>query len=309
MSGLPTRREALEGAARDLAAAGIESARLEAERLLAHAAGLSRPELAREADLPLRAGEAGALARALSRRLGGTPLQHIEGTVEFRDLVLLCDGRALVPRPETEQLVERVVRWRSGRPAGDASTPGVRAVPRPDAASPTLRAVLDIGTGGGAIALSLVAEGVADSVVALDVSPDALSLAAENRARLGLEDRVELRRCPPSIWGALRDGERFDAIVSNPPYIRDDELAALRPEVRAHEPREALSGGEDGLQVIRTIVAGAADRLEPGGALFLEIGEGQGAATGRLLRETGRFGRIEILRDLAGRERFAVAGT
>jgi release factor glutamine methyltransferase len=307
--GAPTRREALAGAARDLEAVGLESPRLEAERLLAHVTGLSRAELGRDADLPLPPREAGAFARALSRRLAGAPLQHIEGTVEFRELLLVCDARALVPRPETEQLVDLVVRWQRGhRPARDGS-PGVRPVPRPATLVPPLRSALDIGTGSGAIALSLAAEDVAESVVALDVSADALSQAAENRSRLGLVDRVELRSCRPSIWDALRAGEAFDAIVSNPPYLREDEIPALRPEVREHEPRAALSGGDDGLEVIRTIVAGAADRLRPGGALFLEIAADQGDAVGRLLREAGRFARVEIRRDLAGRERFAVAGT
>ena len=309
MSEPPTRRGALEGAARDLEAAGVESARLEAERLLAHVTGLERAELLRRLDLPLPPGEAGAFARVLSRRLTGTPLQHIEGSVEFRELVLVCDARALVPRPETEQLVDLVVRWQRERPPAGDPSPGVRPVPRPSFRPAALRAALDIGTGSGAIALSLAAEDVAEAVVAMDVSADALSQAAENRSRLGLEGRVELRPCRSSIWDALRDDERFDAIVSNPPYVRDDEVPALRPEVRVHEPPEALSGGEDGLDVIRTIVAGAADRLAPGGALFLEIAPGQGDEVRRLLRETGRFPRVEIRRDLAGRERFAVAGT
>jgi len=309
VSGVLTRREALAGATRDLEAVGLESPRLEAERLLARVTGLSRAELGRDADLPLPPRDAGAFARALSRRLAGTPLQHLEGTVEFRDLLLVCDGRALVPRSETEQLVDLVVRWQRGRRAVRDGSPGVRPVPRPASPAPPLCSALDIGTGSGAIALSLAAEDVAETVVALDVSSDALSQAAENRSRLGLVDRVELRSCRPSIWDALRDGEAFDAIVSNPPYVRDDEIPALRPEVREHEPREALSGGNDGLDVIRTIVAGAADRLRPGGALFLEIGADQGDAVERLLREAGRFARVEIRRDLSGRERFAFAAT
>lgn len=307
MTGSPTWREALEGAARDLEAAGIESPRLEAERLLSLATGRSRAELGGDPGRPLAPGEAGVFARALSRRLGGAPLQHIEGTVEFRELVLVCDGRALVPRPETEQLVELVVRWQRGRGTVGRDAAGLRRIPRPGSRPPAVGAALDVGTGGGAIALSLAAEGVAEAVLALDVSADALSLAAENRARLGLGDRVELRGCGPSVWDGLRDGESFDLIVSNPPYVRDAEIPSLRPEVREHEPREALSGGDDGLAVIRTIVSGAPDRLRPGGALFLEIGEDQGEEVGRLLRGTGRFARVAIRRDLAGRERFAVA--
>jgi release factor glutamine methyltransferase len=309
VSSPPNRREAIDGAAAELAAAGVESPRLEAERLLALATGLSRSELALSADVSLRPGQAGALARALSRRLGGTPLQHIEGEVEFRDLLLTCDGRALVPRPETEQLVELVARWSRERGAvRPATAGGVLRVPRPGR-SAALDRVLDIGTGSGAIALALAREGIAARVVALDVSADALELAAENRARLGLEDRVELRPCGRSVWGAVRPGEAFDAIVSNPPYVPDEEIERLRPEVRNHEPRLALSGGPDGLAVIREIASGAAGRLSAGGALFLEIGADQGADVRRILASSAGFRRIEIRRDLSGRERIAVAST
>lgn len=308
MSGPPTRREVLERAASELAAAGVESPRLEAERLLAHATGLTRSELALAGHVPLPPAEAGTLARALSRRLGGTPLQHIEGCVEFRDLLLASDGRALVPRPETEQLVDLVARWSRERAPPSAATGGVRRVPRPVRGCP-LSLALDIGTGSGAIALALAAEGIADRVVGLDISPEALEQAAENRARLGLEDRVELRACTAAIWDGLRDGERFDAIVSNPPYVRAEEIATLRPEVRDHEPRLALEGGSDGLAVIRAIAAGAPDRLRPGGALFLEIGADQGGDVRRILAAGGRFRDPEVRRDLAGRERFAVAAT
>ncbi|MDT8435240.1 MAG: peptide chain release factor N(5)-glutamine methyltransferase [Gemmatimonadota bacterium] len=312
----PTLREAVAGAARELAAAGVESARLEAERLVALAAGLERATLALRGAERLGPHEARTLARAIARRSRGEPLQHIEGEAAFRGLVLVADGRALVPRPETEELVEAVIHWARGRrPAGESSASGpaaaagrARPVPRPGG-DPPLACVLDIGTGSGAIALSLVAEGITERVVGVDRAPEALAQAAENRARLGLDGAVELRPCGSDPYGALDRAERFDAIVSNPPYVTTSELAGLSREVRDHDPAAALDGGADGLDVIRCIAAGAPGRLRPGGALFLEIGDRQGPAVHALLENAGAFARVEIRRDLAGRTRFALAFT
>ncbi len=308
----PSRREALEGVARELEAADEDAAvdrpRLEAERLLCHVLGVDRAELARTGDRELTPRQAGRLARVTRRRLAGEPLQHIEGTVAFRELVLLADERAFIPRPETEQLVGEVKRWARDR----ASAGGVRTVGRREdregEGEPPLRDALDVGTGSGAIALSLVAEGIAGRAVGLDVSPDALMQAAANRGGADLsEEQVEFRIASRPLWSSVSREERFDVIVSNPPYITDEELEDLPAQIAEHEPREALAGGPDGLDVIREIAEGAHAYLRPGGALFLEIGAGQGEAVERLLRETGPWGSVEIGKDLSGRPRFVRA--
>ncbi len=334
----PTRRESVRGLERELAsvgeALGIGDPRLEAERLVAHVLGVTRAELARTGSERIGPSEARRLARAARRRLEGEPLQHIEGTVHFRDLVLTADGRALIPRPETEQLVDRIEAWTRRRGSAgrdvDASPGRVRTVarrrPSVDSASPAsgarseaarspgpanrpvIASALDIGTGSGAIALSLVREGLAERVLAIDVDRDALEQAADNRDRAGVDPaRVELRLTGPGTWSSVNPGERFDLIVSNPPYVRDEEVRRLPVHIREHEPHRALAGGADGLDVIREIVAGASDHLRPGGALFLEIGEEQGPAVLELLGASGAWGRAEVLRDLSGRDRFVIA--
>ena len=279
----PTRREAREGAASELRLAGIESPELEAERLLSHVLDLERGRLALELDVRLTPPQAGALAAAVSRRLAREPLQHIEGEVHFRHLRLKSDSRALIPRPETEQLIDCVAGWLAGR---------------------TLDLVLDIGTGSGAIAASLVSEGLAARAVATDVSEAALALAAENLERLGLADRVELRATSGPVWEPVAASDRFGCIVSNPPYVSDEESRRLPPEVAGFDPREALVAGPEGLDVIREIAAGAAPHLETGGALFLEIGATQGVAVRRMFESLSQWRRVLIQRDLAGRDRF-----
>lgn len=290
----PDLRGVVDGVAEELRAGGVEGdPRREAERLVCHALGLDRHELALGDDAPgLGAEEAGRLARAVRRRLDGEPLQHIEGTVQFRELTLLCDRRALIPRPETEQLVERVAQWIRGE-SGDG---GPRDVGR----------VLDIGTGSGAIALSLLHEGLARRALGVDVSREALQLAGQNRERAPEVDgdRFELRLASSPLWTSISASERFDLVVSNPPYVSDGEMGDLPEEVRAYEPEVALSGGPDGLDVIREILGRGARYLRPGGALFLEIGEGQGDAVRRAASEAGEWSSVEVGRDLAGRERF-----
>jgi release factor glutamine methyltransferase len=301
--GGPSRREALEGIARELAAAGIESSRVEAERLLSLALGISRGDLQLSLESELSAEDARTLAEAVRRRLAGEPLQHIEGHVEFRDLVLAADPRAFVPRPETEQLLDRIFEWARER---QQTVEGVRVVTRP-AGRAYVEGALDIGTGSGAIALALADEHVAAGIVALDRSRLALEQATENRRRVGqTEASVEFRLVEGTLWEAVGEGERFDLIVSNPPYVSTAEMERLSPEVR-HDPSEALVAGEDGLDVISEILTGAWDHLKPGGALFLEIGDGQGERVGELLAESGGWSRTAIQKDLAGKVRFAFA--
>lgn len=282
----PTRRETVEGIERELREHGIESPRPEAERLVSAALGIPRSELAVEGGTRLDAGQAAAVARAVARRVSREPLQHIEGAAEFRELVLVSDRRALIPRPETEELVDLVAGWTAGESAARA---------------------LDIGVGSGALGLSLLAEGLVERVIGLDVSAEALEQAGENARRAGVADRLELRRCGPGIWPAVRDEAPFDLVVSNPPYVARADLEGLEPEVRDYEPRAALDGGDDGLDVIRVVISGAAAALRPGGALFLEIGADQGEGVRRLLEAADRWTGVAIRRDLTGRPRFASA--
>ena len=301
----PTRSEIERGIARELELAGVQSAAVEARRLVAAAldqtgggysggqgrgeaggAGKGRAEtVTRQAALEL--------AKAVSRRLAGEPLQHIEGEAHFRTLRLVSDGRALIPRPETEQLVDHVSAWVKGRAERNR---------RPDSA-------LEVGCGSGAVAISLLREGLARTVVALDVSPRAVSQARENARRtLGAgAASLDLRVCPRDFWTALRPGDRFDFIVSNPPYVRSSEIPELPPEIRLHEPREALDGGADGLAVIRRIVSRAGEFLAPGGALFIEIGDSQAAQALEAIDRTPGLAGGRVEKDLAGHDRFALA--
>jgi release factor glutamine methyltransferase len=200
-------------------------------------------------------------------------------------LELLTDPRALIPRPETEGLVELVLEW--------ASTVG-----------PGLSA-LDLGTGTGAIVLSLAREGPFDRLVATDVSDEALGLARENRDRLGLDGAVEFRR--GATWDPIDDEERFHVVVSNPPYVTDSEMSALEPEVSEWEPEAALAGGHRGLDVLRPLIAGAPQHLEEGGLLAVELGAGQGEAVLELVRDTPGLRDARSKRDLAGRDRYVLA--
>ena len=196
-------RELIDGLAAELEAGGIHGARHEAERILAYVLDVSRTDLVLRSDLSISPEDAGRIADLSRRRLAGVPLQHLEGTVAFRDLVLVCDGRALVPRPETEQLVQKVVDWSRNSGAVD----GVRRVFRREAErAATLDVALDIGTGSGAIALSLLHEGVVSRAVAVDVSSNALEQAAQNAARLGLKERIEFRETEGSPWDAIGSG-------------------------------------------------------------------------------------------------------
>jgi release factor glutamine methyltransferase len=254
---------------------GIESPRLDAERLLARALGLERIQLYTEFDRPLTEDELAACRALVARRGEREPLAYVLGDWDFRRLTLRCDARALVPRPETEILVERALALLDGA-----------AEPR----------VLDVGTGTGAIALSIAHEHPGAQVTALDVSPDALALAAENAERLGLPVAFEL--------GDIRDGVdgAFDLVVSNPPYVEPEEIDGLEPEVRDHEPRNALVGAG----VAEAVAERSRELLVPGGWLAVELGVDQHEAYADHLRALG-FAAITITPDLTGRERIIEA--
>jgi len=265
---------------------GVEAGRLDAEWLLSTALGVDRLQLYLQYDRPLSSEEREAFKPLLRRRARREPLQYIIGRAAFRQLELKTDPRVLIPRPETEVLVQEVLDWAS---AGAGGVGGV----------------WDMGTGTGAVALSLAAEGAWTRVVATDVSPEALSVAADNAERHDLSGLVEFRQ--GSLFEPLEEGERFNIIVSNPPYIAESEKGELQPEVRDWEPPEALFAGEDGLDVIRQLVAGAPEHLVSGGLLALECGFGQAERVAADVNATGAFGAVRIRPDLTGRPRVVMA--
>ncbi|HUE96790.1 MAG TPA: peptide chain release factor N(5)-glutamine methyltransferase [Longimicrobiaceae bacterium] len=262
---------------------GFDEPRLNAELLLAGVLGLKRLDLYLQFDRPLGPEELAEFKSRLRRRLRHEPIQYIEGVAHFRGLELKVDQRVLIPRPETEVLVGEVLAWAGGRDAPD---------------------VLDLGTGSGAIALSLRQEGNFGRVIATDLSEEALHVARGNRDRLMPDLLVEFR-CGNGL--APVAGERFDVIVSNAPYVGRRDGSALPPEVREWEPSTALFAGEDGLDVIRHLIDLAPDHLRPGGLLALEIGAEQGDEVATLVRQSASFGDPSIRRDLAGRERILLA--
>ena len=255
-----------------LAARGAEQPRLHAERLLAHALAMERVELYMHLDRPLSPAELDAARALLARRAGGEPLQYVLGEWGFRRLTLRVDRRALIPRPETETVVERCLALLDGL-----------AAPR----------VLDVGTGSGAIALAIADEHPGARVTAIDVSEDALALARENAARTGIA--VELVH--HDLFAGL-PGEAWDLVVANPPYVRDDELASLGAEVVEWEPGVALV--ERGHT--EALVRDAGEALRPRGALVLEI-HGDAAADVVALLEAHRYVEVAVTVDLAGRNR------
>lgn len=266
---------------------GVERARLDGEHILAHALGLGRLDLYLQYDRPLTPEELDAFRPLLKRRAAREPLQYILGSQPFRELDLEVDRRVLIPRPETEVLVGEVLEWVRKRERAELDA-------------------LDIGTGSGAIALSLALEGPFRRVVGTDLTQDALEVAARNRAKAGLEARVDLRL--GEDYTAVAADEQFDVIVSNPPYVAEPERETLEPEVVDWEPGTALFAGIDGLDVVRRLVAGAPARLRDGGLLALEVGAGQTGAVAGLLEGMGGWDGITVRADLTGRQRI-VMGT
>jgi release factor glutamine methyltransferase len=267
-----TVAETLRRSTEYLEGKGVPSPRVDAEHLLGKALGLTRLQLYLEHDRPLREDELAAVRELLARRGRREPLAYILGSWGFRRLDLLVDERALIPRPETEMVVERCLALLA------------------DVAEP---AVLDVGTGSGAIALAISDEHPGARVRAIDASADALALARENAERAGLS--VDL------VEHDLRDGlpaGPYDLVVSNPPYVEPGELAGLQPEVRDWEPRTALVG--EGLT--EAVARASRDVLRAGGSLVLEVGDGTAATVSALLAELG-YEDLRATRDLAERER------
>ena len=272
-----------------LAERGVERARLDVELMLADALDVERLRLYLEFDRPLVERELAAFRARLRRRAAREPLQYILGETGFRQLRLRTDRRALIPRPETEELAGVVLAW--------AAEQGVER---------SLEA-LDVGTGTGAIALSLALEGPFRRVVATDVSPEALELARENASRVSLQDGVELEFREGSLFSPLRAGERFHVLVSNPPYVSESEWVGLQPEVRDWEPKGALTPGPEGVEILHALVEGAPDHMMPGGLLALEVGVEQAGPLRDRIRGGGHFADVRVLKDLSGRDRMVLA--
>jgi release factor glutamine methyltransferase len=265
-----------------LAAKGIESPRLNAELLIGHALERRRMQLYLEFERPLAEADLEKIRPLVRRRAAHEPIQYITGETEFHGLNLKVDRRALIPRPETEQLIERVL----------AATA---------AAAP--QRILDLGTGSGAIALALAHAFPAARVTAVDRSEAALALARENATTLGLADRVEFI---VSDWFAQVPPEPFDLVVSNPPYLSSEETAQTALEVRGFEPLEALTAADQGMADLAILIAAAPRHLAPGGLLALETGITQHARLIELAGHAG-FSRVESHRDLTSRDRFILA--
>lgn len=272
----------LESAAAALGWSGVRAPRREAAALWSSLAGCSPGAAWIERDSPAAPAMVDAFREAVARRAAGAPAAYATGRAAFRTLDLAVDRRALIPRPETEGLVELVLRWSSGKPGGVAA---------------------DIGTGTGCIALALAMEGRFERVIATDSSVEAAALARENVARVRPGVPVEVR--VGDLLAPLA-ADRCRVIVANPPYLTEGEWATLDPAVREFEPKAALASGPDGLAATRALLGEARAMLEPGGLLALEIDERRSAAVRALAHDAG-WGHVTIHQDLFGRPRYALA--
>lgn len=267
-------KEALEGARDAFTAAGIDSPRLDAEVLLASATGWSRDQLATDPDAPIPGGAARRFSQMVRRRVRREPVAYIVGRKAFRGIELDVDRRVLVPRPETELLVEIAVEL-----------------------SPAT--VLDVGTGSGAVALAAADEIPGVHVTATDTSAGALEIARGNAIRLGLDDRITF------ATGTLPARGSFELLLANLPYVGESEWGDLEPEIREFEPRLALVPGPTGMEAIESLMMRLAAVDDLAGTVALEVGAGQAEATSELMRGAG-FERIEARPDLAGIDRVVI---
>jgi release factor glutamine methyltransferase len=268
----------------------IENPRLNAELLLAHSLNLGREGLYVRLHREPKEEEKGVFERMIQRRISGEPLQYIVGQQEFWSINFKVDPRVLIPRPETELLVEQSLRILSEKTFEQNPS------------------VLEIGTGSGAIAIALAKEGTHIFLVATDISRDALFLAKENAISAGVQNRIQFVN--GDLLGPFQISKKtrsFDLILSNPPYIGRSEIGSLAKEVRDHEPVIALDGGKDGLEFYRRLVSQVSPSLREGGWLLLEVGQGQSERVAKRIQESGAFLEPQILPDLAGIERVVKA--
>lgn len=272
--------EAIQKGTDFLARKEVESARLNAELLLAHLLKLERLRLYLQFERQLAPPEADQFRELLVRRGKREPLQHITGSTSFCGLQIAVTGAALVPRPETELLAEHS--WKF-----------LEKVENPT--------FLEIGAGTGCVSIAIAHHVPSARGVAIEISPEALALAKANIERHSIAERVEVR--PGNMFEGI--AQKFDAIVSNPPYIASSEIATLSPDVRDYDPRPALDGGADGLDFYRRFATEAAQLLESGGQLLLEFGDGQGPVLKKIFAAAG-WSSIELIRDLTRRERVLI---
>ncbi|MCS6843627.1 MAG: peptide chain release factor N(5)-glutamine methyltransferase [Caldilineales bacterium] len=285
---------AIVAAAQRLGGAGVDSPRLDAEVLLGHVLGMTRAQLYAHADRRLSEEERRRFEALVGRRCLHEPVAYLVGRKAFYGLDLLVTPHVLIPRPETELLVDLALDTLAHR---SRSASGNGAQPQATLA--------DVGTGSGAVALAVAANNPHVQILATDISAAALEVAQENARRLGLEDRVRFLR------GHLLEPlpQPVDLIVANLPYVAESEWPSLAPDIANYEPALALAGGPDGLSLIRDLLAQAPRYLLPGGSLFLEIGSGQGAAVARLASAAFPSAYVEVLTDYAYHDRVVAVRT
>jgi release factor glutamine methyltransferase len=278
--------EVLNRTAKYLKEKGFENSRLNAEVMLGHILDRARIGLYLEYDRPLSDAQLGGYRALLKRRLSGCPLQYVTGNTEFYSLGFEVSSAVLIPRPETEILVEAVVKR-------------LARLPGPLEAA-------DIGTGCGAIAVTLAVHLPQARLWATDRSPEALAVARANAERHGVSDRIQFAR--GDLFAPLGGREHsLAAVISNPPYVPTPQLRQLPIEIRDHEPVMALDGGHDGLDVVRRLISQAAGFLSPGGLLALEVGAGQAVTVGAFLEQQARLRPDGVIQDYAGHDRVILA--
>ncbi|MGC6424048.1 MAG: peptide chain release factor N(5)-glutamine methyltransferase [Lentimonas sp.] len=264
---------------------GVPNAKLDTDLLIAHSLGIKRLDLYLDLERPLTEAQLAVLRPLVKRRSQREPLQYILGTAEFYGLQLKVDQRALIPRPETEELVERII-----EKFKDRSAP---------------QRILDLGTGTGALACALAKAYPDATVTAVDFSDAALELAKENVAQFALEDQITIQQ--GSWFAPIGEGETFDLIASNPPYLTEEEMTTAEPEVIDYEPSSALVSGADGLDDLRILVSETPTYLAKGGLLAMETGIHQHDKLTQLAKAAGMVG--DSVDDMSGRPRFFFCGS
>lgn len=306
MAELLTIGELVRRSTQYLGEKGVPSPRLDAEVLLAWVLGLDRVGLYVHYDRPLEPHEVDKYRELVGRRAKRVPVAHLRGFKEFFALPFTVSPAVLIPRPETELLVQEVLAWLA-RQGAEVTLPTGRPLEMPGAGAAAGAGrewlVADVGTGSGCIPVTIAACAPAVRAVACDLSPGALAVAAENAARHGVADRVTLLQGdgPDPLFGAGLAGQ-FDVVASNPPYIPSRICDELEPDIK-FEPRGALDGGPDGLRFYREWLPQLGALLKPGGLLALEIGHDQGPAVRDLVHATGAFTEVAVLPDYAGKDR------
>lgn len=270
--------ETINGGAQYLEKRGVEESRLNMEHLLAHGLGCTRMQLYTQFDRPLDEAELAPLREMLKKRGEGIPLQHILGDIPFHGRDFICDSRGLIPRPETEELVEMILKT---LPSGSLN-------------------ILDMGCGSGVLGLTLAAEKPESHLTLSDISRDALSLTEQNAAKLGIEN---ISLIHSDLFESIE--EKYDLIAANLPYVPDGEATTMARELR-HDPALALFSGTDGMDLLRKFIPKSVNFLKPGGVIALEIGHDQASQVRECLEKSGFTG-IEIHRDLSGIARFPFA--